>query len=146
MNGALVIHIWTSGYRYETIAKNIISIHNRVDAISPYRIGKIENRCIFPIDTIVRFLHFNRFIHDFCFISFETLIILIIGKFGKFSVVLAQLTFSNHFVSNTRLLIVPYFILQYLNCVIYMYPVISCFLFVDIQRHLSTIFTTQGEL
>ena len=28
MNGALVIYIWTSGYRYETIAKNIISIHN----------------------------------------------------------------------------------------------------------------------
>ena len=28
MNGAFVIYIWTSGYRYETIAKNIISIHN----------------------------------------------------------------------------------------------------------------------
>ena len=28
MNSSLVIYIWTSGYRYVTIAKNIISIHN----------------------------------------------------------------------------------------------------------------------
>ena len=27
-NSDLVIYIWTSGYRYETIAKNIISILN----------------------------------------------------------------------------------------------------------------------
>ena len=27
-NSDLVICIWTSGYRYETIAKNIISLHN----------------------------------------------------------------------------------------------------------------------
>ena len=121
-------------------------VHNRLDAICPYRIGTNDNRCIFPIDTILRFFHFDRFIFDFCFLFFETFTVLIIGNFYKFSVVLAQLTFSNHFVSNTRLLIVPHFILQYLNCVIYMYPVISCFLFVDIQRHLSTIFTTRGEL
>ena len=28
MKSALVVYIWTSGYRYETITEPIISIHN----------------------------------------------------------------------------------------------------------------------